>query len=76
VTVWRWLSEEAIKPWQHRSWIFPRDPHFTPKADRILDLYSRRWEGELRPKDGIVPFDALVEQFRASSPTARPDACS
>jgi hypothetical protein len=20
VTVWRWLSEDAIKPWQHRSW--------------------------------------------------------
>jgi hypothetical protein len=19
-TVWRWLSEDAIKPWQHRSW--------------------------------------------------------
>jgi hypothetical protein len=29
-TVWRWLSADAIKPWQHRSWIFPRDPHFAP----------------------------------------------
>ena len=38
VTVWRWLSEDAIKPWQHRSWIFPRDPEFTVKAGRILDL--------------------------------------
>jgi DNA-binding CsgD family transcriptional regulator len=32
VTVWRWLSEDAIKPWQHRSWIFPRDPDFAAKA--------------------------------------------
>ncbi|MFJ8966998.1 helix-turn-helix domain-containing protein [Lentzea sp. NPDC102401] len=24
-TVRRWLSTDAIKPWQHRSWIFPRD---------------------------------------------------
>src|SRR3981081_1841492 len=32
VTVWRWLSEDAIKPWQYRSWIFPRDPHFTATA--------------------------------------------
>ena len=47
VTVWRWLSEDAIKPWQHRSWIFPRDPAFTSKAGRILDLYGGRWEGEL-----------------------------
>src|SRR6185369_11770949 len=21
-TIWRWLSSDAIKPWQHRSWIF------------------------------------------------------
>jgi hypothetical protein len=47
VTVWRWLSEDAIKPWQYRSWSFPRDPEFTEKAGRILDLYAGRWEGEL-----------------------------
>src|ERR1700752_4671663 len=27
-TLWRWLSSDALRPWQHRSWIFPRDPHF------------------------------------------------
>jgi hypothetical protein len=27
-TIGRWLAEDAIKPWQHRSWIFPRDPDF------------------------------------------------
>jgi len=26
MTVWRWLSEDAIKPWQHRSWISPAIP--------------------------------------------------
>lgn len=25
-TIWRWLDEDAIRPWQHRCWIFPRDP--------------------------------------------------
>ena len=25
-TIWRWLSEDAIKPWRHRSWIFPPRP--------------------------------------------------
>jgi hypothetical protein len=25
-TVRRWLTEDAIKPWQHRSWIFITDP--------------------------------------------------
>jgi len=58
VTVWRWLSEDAIKPWQYRSWIFPRDPKFTEKAGRILDLYAGRWEGELlHPGDYVVCCD-------------------
>lgn len=130
-TVWRWLSEDAIRPWSYRSWIFPRDPRFAEKAGRILDLYQGRWEGELlhpgdyvvcadekpsiqarhrchptlpaaaggelrveheyqrrgalcylaawdvrrarifdrcAPKDGIVPFDALIEQFMSVEP--------
>ena len=58
MTVWRWLSEDAIKPWQYRSWIFPRDPEFTIKAGRILDLYGGRWEGELlHPGDYVVCAD-------------------
>lgn len=44
-TVRRWLSEDAIKPWQHQSWIFIRDPHFAAKASRVLDLYARTWDG-------------------------------
>ncbi len=131
VTVWRWLSQDAIKPWQHRSWIFPRDPLFAEKAGPILDLYAGCWQGErlhpgdyvicadekpsiqartrvaatrparrgegikveheyerkgalcylaawdarhakifdrCAPKDGIVPFDALVDQFMSQRP--------
>lgn len=44
-TIWRWLDEDAIRPWQHRCWIFPRDPDFAEKAGRILDLYQRVWKG-------------------------------
>jgi transposase len=44
-TVRRWLAADAIKPWQHRSWIFPRDPDFALKASRVLDLYSRIFDG-------------------------------
>jgi len=43
--VWRWLSEDAIRPWRHRSWIFLRDPDFERKATRVLDLYHGRWRG-------------------------------
>ena len=42
-----WLNSDAIKPWQVRSWIFPRDPDFQAKAARSLDLHSRVWDGEL-----------------------------
>jgi hypothetical protein len=58
VTVWRWLSEDAIKPWQQRSWIFPRDPRFLENAGPILDLYAGYWQGErLHPGDYVVCAD-------------------
>jgi transposase len=44
-TVRRILAADAIKPWQHQSWIFIRDPHFATKASRVLDLYARVWDG-------------------------------
>jgi DDE superfamily endonuclease len=72
VTVWRWLSEDAIKPWQHRSWIFPRDPDFTAKAGRILDLYCGRWDGELlHPGDYVVCCDEKpsIQARRRKHPT-------
>jgi hypothetical protein len=53
-TVWRWLSEDAIKPWQHHSWIFPRDPQFKQKAARVLDLYQGIWQGSALRSDEFV----------------------
>ena len=53
-TVWRWLGEDAIRPWQHRSWIFPRDPEFAQKAGSVLDLYQRRWCGKALSADDYV----------------------
>jgi transposase len=44
-TLWRWLAEDAIRPWQHRSWVFPRAPDFAAKAGVALDLYQRRFQG-------------------------------
>lgn len=76
VTVWRWLSEDAIKPWQHRSWIFPRDPKFTAKAGRVLDLYAGRWEGKLlHPGDYVVCCDEKPSiQVRVRKHTTLPAA--
>jgi transposase len=45
-TIGRWLAADALKPWQHRSWISVRDPQFAAKAARVLDLYAGIWNGE------------------------------
>ena len=43
-TVWRWLHADAIRPWQHRCWIFPRDP--------ALRRQGRAPPGSVRPAVG------------------------
>jgi len=50
----RWLRRDAVKPWQYRSWIFIRDPDFRAKAQRVLDLYARTYEGEPLGADEYV----------------------
>ncbi|MDI6106078.1 IS630 family transposase [Actinoplanes sp. NEAU-A12] len=49
-TIRRILARDTIKPWQHHSWIFIRDPRFAVKAAHVLDLYARTFDG--------VPLDA------------------
>lgn len=57
-TIWRWLSKDAIRPWRHRSWIFPRDRLFMEKAGPILDLYQGLWQGQpLGPADFVLSAD-------------------
>jgi hypothetical protein len=46
-TIMRWLAEDSLRPWQHRSRVFPTDPDFAAKAGPVLDLYQGRWEGRL-----------------------------
>jgi len=60
-TIGRWLADDAIRPWQHRSWIFPRDPDFLQKAGPVLDLYAGRWKAS-----------ALSPATWSSAPTQSP----
>jgi hypothetical protein len=53
-TIWRWLDQDAIRPWQHRCWIFPRDPDFAAKAGRVLDLYEGVWQNQPLREDEFV----------------------
>jgi transposase len=54
----RWLARDALKPWQHRSWISVRDPEFAIRAARVLDLYAGIWDGRpLGPDDYVICAD-------------------
>jgi hypothetical protein len=75
-TIWRWLTEDAIRPWQHRSWIFPRDAQFGLKAGRVLDLYQGIWQGQsLAEEDFVLSSDEKTSiqarvRLHASEPPA------
>lgn len=79
-TIARWLREDALKPWQYRSWIFPTDPAFLEKAGPVLDLYQGRWRGKLlHPGDFVVCADekpsiqarARIHESLAPAPGSR-----
>lgn len=75
-TVGRILETDAIKPWQYKYWIFPRDPEFAKKAEPILELYEGFWEGQpLGPKDHILSADEKTSiQARIRCHSALPPA--
>jgi len=57
-TIRRWLARDALKPWQHRSWISVRDPQFAASAAPVLDLYAGIWDGRpLGPGDYVICAD-------------------
>lgn len=80
-TLWRWLNEHAIRPWQSRTWLFPRDPKFLAKATPVLDLYQGRWQGEpLAVDDFVISADekpGIQALERRHKPTApQPGKCT
>src|SRR3954447_19604433 len=66
-TVGRWLAADAIRPWRHHSWLFPRDPDFAAKAARVLDLYARIWAGDPLGEDEYVLCADEKTQLQALS---------
>jgi hypothetical protein len=57
-SVRRILAADTLKPWQHQSWVFIRDPDFQAKAARILDLYQRVWNGRpLGDEEYVISSD-------------------
>jgi transposase len=57
-TVWRLLDRDALRPWRHHPWVFPRDPLFPEKAGAVLDLYAGWWDGApLGPDEFVLSAD-------------------
>jgi transposase len=74
-TIRRWLAADALKPWQHRSWISVRDPQFAGKAARVLDLYAGIWDGQpLGEGDYVICADekTSIQARRRCHPTLPP----
>jgi hypothetical protein len=76
ITIWRWLHEDAIRPWSRRSWVFPRDPKFREKAAPVLDLYHGHWQGDaLGPGDFVLSADEKTQlQIRSRRHPIEPPA--
>jgi hypothetical protein len=76
-TVWRILDADALKPWRHRSWIYPRDPDFYARAAAVLDLYAGIWRGRpLRKGEFVISADektSIQARRRLHPPTMGPD---
>ena len=61
-TIWRWLHEDALRPWTRRSWAFPRAPDFAEKAGVVLDLYHRLWQQQpLGPDEYVLSADEKTQ---------------
>src|SRR5215213_6740977 len=61
------LAADALRPWRHRSWSFPRDPNFAVKAARALDLYARSWVDQPLGDDEYVLCADEKTQLQALS---------
>jgi transposase len=75
--LWTVLDEDAIRPWFHRSWLFPRDPQFVEKASPILDLYQGIFEERsLRAREYVLSFDqkTSIQARERKHPSIAPHA--
>jgi transposase len=76
-TIRRILATDTLKPWQHQSWIFIRDPDFAAKAARVFDLYARAYQGmPLGPDEYVISSDekTSIQARCRCHPTLAPGA--
>jgi hypothetical protein len=72
-TIWRWLHDDALKPWQQRSWLFVRDPAF---GERRGGCSTGSWLNQIelwRPLPPDRPAVRLDRHARRPGRRARQD---
>ncbi len=67
-TIWRWLDEDAIRPWQHRSVEFEYERGGALAYLAAWDVRRARVFGRCESTTGIEPFDRLVHQVMEQEP--------
>jgi hypothetical protein len=65
-TLWRWLDADAIRPWRHRTWVFPRDPQFAERRSHPRS-HHRRWENCHWGHDYVMSADEKTSTKRVSA---------
>ena len=60
----RWLADDAIRPWQHRSWIFPRDPRFLAVLRALATWREAEAQRRDLPRNRVIRDDLLLEVAR------------
>jgi len=63
-TIWRWLSEDAIRPWHHRSWIFPGIPISPTRLAEKTSIQARRRKHGTTPPGPAIPMRIEHEYVR------------
>ncbi len=74
-TIWRWLNEDAIRPWQHRGQPMKVEHEYERLGAwaylAALDVHQAKLFGRCEAKTGIAPFDRLVDQVMQQHPYRR-----
>ena len=73
-TVRRWLAGDVLKPWQHRSWIFPAT-RASRQGHSCARLYQRVWDSQpLAGDEYVISADEKpgVQARRRIHPPSRP----
>lgn len=70
-TIWRWLADDALKPWQQRSWVFPRGARPAERGRALLAALAMTTDVGAGPEVDVA--NSEPGQLRDPKPRLRRD---